>query len=76
MLVARGLPDRLVPFADTPAEAAATPTYLAAAPGVAPVSGEYFVDREPTEPSSAARRPGAADDLWELSRELTGLTWE
>ncbi|ESP87661.1 SDR family NAD(P)-dependent oxidoreductase [Candidatus Halobonum tyrrellensis] len=68
------LPRRLVPFVDTAAEAAATPTYLAAAPRP-PDSGAYVVDCERAEPAPAATRPGAADDLWAHSEDLTGLTW-
>lgn len=59
------------PFLRTPAEGARELVYLALSPEVAGVSGCYFVDRTPTEPSRLATDPEAAKRLWEVSEELT-----
>lgn len=48
-------------------EGAETPVYLAASPAVAGVTGEYFVDREPAEPSHAARDRDNQRRLWMFS---------
>ncbi|MFB6135768.1 MAG: SDR family NAD(P)-dependent oxidoreductase [Halobacteriaceae archaeon] len=68
------LPDALLErVADTPASAAATQTYLAASPDVAGVTGEYFRDCEPVDPSPPARDERLRERLWDLSVELTDL---
>lgn len=68
------LPDAVTEaFADTPVSAAATQTYLAAAPAVAGVTGEYFRDRAPATPSERARDRRLRERLWERSVELTDL---
>ncbi|AKU09039.1 short-chain dehydrogenase [Haloferax gibbonsii] len=70
------LPHRLVGgFADTPATAADTPVYLAASPAVAGVTGSYFSDCAPAEPSAAATDPKHVRELWRLSEDLTGISW-
>lgn len=60
-------------FVDTPAQAAATPVYLAASPDVADADGEYFSDCEPVEPSRAALDDDLARRVWELSADVVGL---
>lgn len=66
------LPDWLMRrVADTPASGAETPVYLAA--GDVDTTGEYFVDCEPQQPSSAARDDELARRLWRWSEELTGI---
>lgn len=63
---------RLVrPFLRTPAEGAAELVYLALSPEVTGVSGRYFVDRRPREPSARARDPEVAKELWSVSEALT-----
>jgi NAD(P)-dependent dehydrogenase (short-subunit alcohol dehydrogenase family) len=63
------LPDPLLErVADSPRSAAATSVLLAA--GDYDVTGEYFSDCEPTEPSPAARDDELAGDLWALSERL------
>jgi NAD(P)-dependent dehydrogenase (short-subunit alcohol dehydrogenase family) len=63
---------RLVrPFLRKPARGAEPSVYLALSPEVAGVSGRYFVDHRPVEPSSRACDPEAAKRLWEISVELT-----
>ena len=56
----------------TPAEGAATAVYLASSPGVA-ASGEYFIDRRPVTPASAATDDEAARRLWALSAKMVGI---
>lgn len=74
-LLAR-LPRPLAPgFVETPATGAETVVYLAAAPEVAGVSGEYFSDCEPVEPSATARDDDLAEALWTESERLTGVEW-
>jgi NAD(P)-dependent dehydrogenase (short-subunit alcohol dehydrogenase family) len=59
----------------TPAEGAETSVYLAASPAVDGVTGQYFSDCAPDEPSSTATDDRLVRELWELSEELTGISW-
>jgi len=68
------LPDPITRrVADTPATAAATGTYLAAAPEAADWNGVYVSDCEPTDPATQARDDDLRERLWDLSVELSGL---
>ena len=58
------------PWTITPEEGAETPLYLATSPEVAEVSGRYFDDCAPREPSAEARDPEIAARLWAVSEEL------
>ncbi len=58
------------PFFRPPEKGAETIVYLAASPEVANTTGEYFVRRKITQPSSAARDDVAAKRLWEASQAL------
>ncbi|WP_191965875.1 MULTISPECIES: SDR family oxidoreductase [Haloferax] len=70
------LPHRLVSgFADTPATGAETTVYLAASPAVEGTSGRYFSDCAPEEPSALATDEALVRKLWELSEELSGVSW-
>jgi retinol dehydrogenase-12 len=62
------------PFMLTPEQGADTIVYLASAPEVAEVSGEYFERRRIKRPSAAAEDAAAGRRLWEISGALTGLT--
>ncbi|MFO7834781.1 MAG: SDR family NAD(P)-dependent oxidoreductase [Halohasta sp.] len=62
-----------LPMATTVEEGAATAVYLAAAPQADGVSGQYFTDCEPTEPSSAARDRTTQRRLWAESATLLGI---
>ncbi len=63
---------RLVwPFLRKPGRGADPSIYLALSPEVTGVSGRYFVDHRPVEPSARACDPEAAKRLWEISEELT-----
>ena len=55
------------------AAGARTPVYLASSPEVAGVTGGYFVNCRPVEPSALAKDTQAAARLWALSEDLTGL---
>lgn len=52
---------------------AATPVYLATAPEVEGVTGQYFVDRQAVAPSSSARDRKLQAELWRVSEQLVGL---
>jgi NAD(P)-dependent dehydrogenase (short-subunit alcohol dehydrogenase family) len=56
-----------------PAAGARTPVYLASSPEVAGVTGGYFVNCRPAEPSALAKDGQAAARLWALSEDLAGL---
>ena len=60
--------------ARTPEQGADTVIYLASAPALAGVTGQYYVDRKPLTPSAAARDAEAARRLWQVSEQLTGWT--
>lgn len=72
----KGMIGRLTKLAATiiairPENGARTSVYLASAPEVAGVSGEYFVKRKPAVPTPAARDADAAKRLWDLSETMT-----
>jgi NAD(P)-dependent dehydrogenase (short-subunit alcohol dehydrogenase family) len=56
-----------------PAAGARTPVFLASSPQVADVTGAYFVNCKPAEPSALAKDAEAAARLWALSEDLAGL---
>lgn len=56
-----------------PAAGARTSVYLASSPEVAGVTGGYFVNCKPAEPSALAKDVQAAARLWALSEDLAGL---
>lgn len=58
----------------SPKEGARTVVYLASSPEVAGVTGQYYVKQKPVQSSSASYDTGAAQRLWEVSAELTGLS--
>jgi hypothetical protein len=51
----------------TPEQGAETAVYLASAPEVEGVTGQYFVKRKPAATSAAARDEAAARRLWAVS---------
>jgi NAD(P)-dependent dehydrogenase (short-subunit alcohol dehydrogenase family) len=61
---------RLRPGAATGAR---TSVYLASSPEVATVTGGYFVKSRLAQPSALAQDRAAAERLWALSAEFTGL---
>jgi NAD(P)-dependent dehydrogenase (short-subunit alcohol dehydrogenase family) len=60
-------------FQASPVRGAATSVYLASSPEVVEISGRYFKDCRPTEPSALAQDRAAAERLWRLSVQLCGL---
>ena len=60
-------------MARTPAVGADTLVWLATLADVANVSGKYFFDRQPRQPSEEALDMQAARRLWELSERQCGL---
>lgn len=58
----------------SPKEGAETVVYLASSPEVAAVTGQDYVKQKPVRSSRASYDPGAAQRLWEISAELTGLS--
>jgi NAD(P)-dependent dehydrogenase (short-subunit alcohol dehydrogenase family) len=60
-------------FALTPEEGAKTLVYLASAPEVAGVSGQYFQDCKQVSPSEEAQNDADARRLWEVSAQLAGF---
>lgn len=57
----------------TPAQGADTVLYLAAAPAVEGVTGQYFVKRQPVASSRASHDAAAAQRLWTLSERAVHL---
>jgi NAD(P)-dependent dehydrogenase (short-subunit alcohol dehydrogenase family) len=66
----------LKPFFLTVEQGAQTSIYLATAPEVAKVSGQYFSQKKVTTPSATARNPQLARQLWEQSEQLTSFRFE
>ena len=62
------------PFMKTPAQAAATPIYLASSPEAEGVTGRYFANRRPKKSSKLSYDTAAAARLWRVSAGLAGLT--
>jgi len=61
-------------FAISPEKGAETIVHLAASPVVAEVSGAYFYQCRPAQPSAAAKDDAAAARLWRESERLAGLS--
>ena len=60
-------------IAMSPDEGAKTSIYLASAPDVAQVTGQYFIKERAVESSRQSHDAAAALRLWRLSEEMTGL---
>jgi NAD(P)-dependent dehydrogenase (short-subunit alcohol dehydrogenase family)/MFS family permease len=58
------------PFLKTPAQGAATSIYLATAPEVEGVTGQYFANRRPKTSNKASYDTTAAARLWDASARL------
>jgi NAD(P)-dependent dehydrogenase (short-subunit alcohol dehydrogenase family) len=58
------------PFMITPEKGAQTSVFLATEPGIEPLSGQYFKNKKPIGPSSAANNNVARQALWLKSEEL------
>jgi retinol dehydrogenase 14 len=64
----------LRPFLKTPAQGAATSIYLASAPEVEGVTGQYFANRKTKTSSKASYDTAAAARLWQISADLAALS--
>ena len=62
------------PLLLSPERGADTVVFLASSPEVEGASGGYYEKCRRVEPSAAARDRAAAERLWRVSEELTGLT--
>jgi retinol dehydrogenase-12 len=60
-------------FFGSPRKGAATLAYLASAPEAAHVSGGYFSDSRPANPSVQAQDDDLGEELWRASERLVGL---
>jgi NAD(P)-dependent dehydrogenase (short-subunit alcohol dehydrogenase family) len=57
----------------SPERGARTSIYLASSPDVEGLSGRYFVKEKAEDSSPQSRDPAAAERLWNLSAEMTGV---
>ena len=57
----------------SPEQGARTSIFLATSPDVEGVSGKYFVKEKPVVSSGQSRDQAAAERLWRLSEEMTGV---
>jgi NAD(P)-dependent dehydrogenase (short-subunit alcohol dehydrogenase family) len=62
------------PFAQSPEVGARTSVYVASAPDVEGVTGQYFARSRLAQPSRHARDDAAAGRLWDVSASRTGAT--
>jgi NAD(P)-dependent dehydrogenase (short-subunit alcohol dehydrogenase family) len=60
-------------FFATPEEGARAPVWLATAPELEKVNGQYFDMKKETELTETARDTELARDLWDLSADLAGI---
>jgi NAD(P)-dependent dehydrogenase (short-subunit alcohol dehydrogenase family) len=71
--IPRGLFGLMAPFIRSPQKGAQTLVYLAASPEVQGASGGYYFDCKLTQPSPAAQDEQAAEQLWQVSKQLVGI---
>jgi NAD(P)-dependent dehydrogenase (short-subunit alcohol dehydrogenase family) len=57
----------------SPERGAETQIYLATSPEVAHVTGKYFDQKKPVEPTPAAQDDATVERLWKVSEQLAGL---
>jgi NAD(P)-dependent dehydrogenase (short-subunit alcohol dehydrogenase family) len=69
----KGIFGLVMRFARSPEKGAETVIHLAASPKVQGASGGYYCDCELTPPAPAAQDDGAAERLWHVSEQLTGI---
>lgn len=62
-------------FGKSSKEGAETSIYLASSPEVANVTGKYFVGNKQKESSPASYDKEAAQNLWQISEEMTGFSY-
>jgi retinol dehydrogenase 14 len=64
------------PFMLNSKQGAEVPLYLAISPGMAQVSGEYFVKSKPAKPNPLSRDPKVAGEIWQWTTTMTGANLE
>ena len=69
----RGITKLLKPFFRSPEEGAATAVYLATAPSVEGITGEYFYDGKPGKVSRKARDEELSKKLFQWTEDFTGV---
>jgi retinol dehydrogenase 12 len=74
-LMGKILPLLLKPFFRTPLQGAATSIHLCCAEDVDSISGKYFSNCKQTRPKTWAEDFEAAERLWGISEELTGILY-
>jgi retinol dehydrogenase-12 len=57
----------------SPEQGALTSIYLASSPEVEGVSGRYYIKQKPIDSSPASQDRAAAERLWKLSEEMSGV---
>jgi retinol dehydrogenase 14 len=62
-----------LPLLKTPAQGARTPVYLASAPDVDGVTGQFFVNRKPRTANKGAYDSDMTARLWQVSADLVGM---
>jgi NAD(P)-dependent dehydrogenase (short-subunit alcohol dehydrogenase family) len=62
------------PFMKSPERGAATSVYLASAPAVEGVSGQFFADRKPRTSHKSSYEAATTARLWDVSADLVGLS--
>ncbi|MGW8252045.1 MAG: short-chain dehydrogenase, partial [Anaerolineales bacterium] len=60
-------------IARSPKEGASTSVYLASSPEVQDITGKYFEDEQAVPADPAAYAEAAAQELWRVSAQMTGL---
>ncbi|WP_312458568.1 SDR family oxidoreductase [Proteiniclasticum sp.] len=69
----RGITKLLKPFFRSPEEGAATAVYLATAPSIEGITGEYFYDGKPGKVSRKARDEELSKKLFQWTEDFTGV---
>ena len=64
----------LMRFMKSPAQGAATSTYLASSPDIEAITGQYFANSTPKTSNESSYDTTAANRLWQVSADLVGLT--
>ena len=64
------------PFMRSSEKGAETSIYLCSSPDVSDVSGQYFYNCKIAKTTKWAQSKEDADRLWDLSKELTGVSWD
>jgi retinol dehydrogenase 14 len=64
----------VLPFLKTPAQGAQTSIYMASSPDIDGVSGQFFANRKPKTANKLAYDTDVAARLWQVSKDLVGMT--